>query len=103
MGNYLNLKKTIQTIFHSTQFPSLIREGHWEYVDQIKTVGAALILAITPEEKDLGETMAAFCFMLAPCAGSNHAVTGSQGQNWCADWPKNPRGTILHHRRQNLN
>jgi ADP-ribose pyrophosphatase len=53
MGNYLNMKKLIRTILHSSQFLALIREGHWEYVDRVNATGAALILAVTPEEKIL--------------------------------------------------
>jgi ADP-ribose pyrophosphatase len=40
-------------ILHRSKFLSLIQEGHWEYVDRINATGAALILAVTPEQKVL--------------------------------------------------
>src|SRR5271156_1693404 len=36
---------------HSSKFLNLIKEGHWEYVDRVNASGAALIVAVTPEEK----------------------------------------------------
>jgi ADP-ribose pyrophosphatase len=36
---------------HSSKFLSLIKEGHWEYVDRVNATGAALIIAVTAEEK----------------------------------------------------
>src|SRR5580704_13780102 len=38
---------------HTSKFLALIKEGHWEYVDRINATGAALILAVTPEQKVL--------------------------------------------------
>ena len=38
---------------HSSTFLKLIREGHWEYVDRVGATGAALILALTAEDKVL--------------------------------------------------
>jgi len=35
------------------KFLALIQEGHWEYVDRTNATGAALILAVTPEQKIL--------------------------------------------------
>lgn len=43
------VKQTLLT----SQFLALIREGHWEYVDRVNATGAALILAVTPEQKIL--------------------------------------------------
>ncbi len=40
-------KKTLFT----GQFLSLIREGHWEYVQRVNSPGAAIIVAVTPEGK----------------------------------------------------
>lgn len=37
----------------TNQFLSLIREGHWEYVDRVNATGAAIILAVTPEQNIL--------------------------------------------------
>jgi ADP-ribose pyrophosphatase len=36
---------------HASKFLNLIKEGHWEYVDRVNATGAALIVAVTPEEK----------------------------------------------------
>lgn len=38
---------------HTSKFLSLIKEGHWEYVDRVNATGAALILAVTPDRKIL--------------------------------------------------
>jgi ADP-ribose pyrophosphatase len=38
---------------HTSKFLALIKEGHWEYVDRVNATGAALILAVTPEQKVL--------------------------------------------------
>ena len=42
-----------QTTLYSGKFLSLIQEGHWEYVDRVKGSGAALILAVTADQKIL--------------------------------------------------
>ena len=41
------------TILHTGQFLALIREGHWEYVDRVNASGAAIIVAVTTEQKVL--------------------------------------------------
>ena len=38
---------------HASKFLNLIKEGHWEYVDRVNATGAALIVAVTPEDKIL--------------------------------------------------
>ena len=38
---------------HTSQFLAFIREGHWEYVNRVNATGAALILAVTAEQKVL--------------------------------------------------
>jgi nicotinamidase/pyrazinamidase len=38
---------------HTSKFLALIKEGHWEYVDRVNATGAALILAVTAEQKVL--------------------------------------------------
>src|ERR1700690_124132 len=38
---------------HTGKFLALIKEGHWEYVDRVNATGAALILAVTAEQKIL--------------------------------------------------
>ena len=40
-----------QTILHQGKFLALIQERHWEYVDRVNATGAALIAAVTPEQK----------------------------------------------------
>ena len=40
-----------RTVLHSNKFLTLVKEGHWEYVDRVNATGAALILAVTPERK----------------------------------------------------
>ena len=47
------MKQFKQTILHAGQFLALIREGHWEYVDRVNASGAAIIVAVTPEQKVL--------------------------------------------------
>jgi ADP-ribose pyrophosphatase len=41
------------TTLHTGKFLALIKEGHWEYVDRTNATGAALILAVTPEQNVL--------------------------------------------------
>ncbi len=38
-------------ILHTGQFLALIREGHWEYVNRVNATGAAIIVAVTREQK----------------------------------------------------
>jgi ADP-ribose pyrophosphatase len=47
------MNRPIETILHTGKFLALIKEGHWEYVDRVKGTGAAIILAVTAEEKIL--------------------------------------------------
>src|SRR5207253_4023645 len=39
------------TIIAKGQFLSLIREGHWEYAERVNATGAAIIVAVTDEQK----------------------------------------------------
>jgi ADP-ribose pyrophosphatase len=41
------------TTLHTGKFLALIKEGHWEYVDRTNATGAALILAVTTDQKVL--------------------------------------------------
>ena len=41
------------TTLHHSKFLALIKEGHWEYVDRVNATGAALIIAVTAEQKIL--------------------------------------------------
>jgi len=43
----------MKTTLHTSKFLALIKEGHWEYVDRVNATGAALILAVTVEQKIL--------------------------------------------------
>jgi ADP-ribose pyrophosphatase len=36
---------------HTGQFLALIREGHWEYVNRTNATGAAIIVAVTDDQK----------------------------------------------------
>ena len=43
----------MKTTLLTSKFLALIKEGHWEYVDRVNATGAALILAVTAEQKVL--------------------------------------------------
>jgi ADP-ribose pyrophosphatase len=47
------MNQTSQIILHSGKFLTLIKEGHWEYVDRVHGVGVALIIGVTTEQKVL--------------------------------------------------
>lgn len=36
---------------HTGKFLSLVKEGHWEYVDRTNATGASIIVAVTEEQK----------------------------------------------------
>jgi ADP-ribose pyrophosphatase len=40
-----------RTTLHAGKFLALIREGRWEYVERIGVTGAAIIVAVTDEQK----------------------------------------------------
>jgi ADP-ribose pyrophosphatase len=40
-----------RTTLYTGAFLSLVQEGHWEYVDRVKATGAAIIVAVTNDEK----------------------------------------------------
>lgn len=40
-----------KTVLHTGEFLTLVREGHWEYVNRVRARGAAIIVAITEEQK----------------------------------------------------
>lgn len=40
-----------KTRLFTGRFLSLVREGHWEYTDRVKATGAAIVLAVTDEQK----------------------------------------------------
>ena len=43
----------IKTTLHTGRFLALVKEGQWEYADRVNATGAALIVAVTPENKVL--------------------------------------------------
>ena len=47
------MKEAASTTLHTGKFLALIKEGRWEYVDRVNATGAAIILAVTPEQKIL--------------------------------------------------
>lgn len=47
------MNEATQTTLHAGKFLALIKEGHWEYVDRVNATGAALIAAVTEEQKIL--------------------------------------------------
>lgn len=40
-----------QTVLYTGKFLSLIKEGRWEYADRVNATGAAIIVAVTPDQK----------------------------------------------------
>ena len=47
------MKSLTPTTLHTGKFLTLIKEGHWEYVDRIHATGSCLILAVTVDQKIL--------------------------------------------------
>jgi ADP-ribose pyrophosphatase len=47
------MNQSAPVILHASKFLNLIKEGHWEYVDRVNATGAALIAAVTAENKIL--------------------------------------------------
>jgi ADP-ribose pyrophosphatase len=45
------MNQLFQTTLHAGKFLTLIKEGHWEYVDRVNASGAAVIVAVTEEHK----------------------------------------------------
>jgi len=45
------MNSTRKQTLHTGQFLTLVKEGHWEYVERTNAVGAALILAVTDQQK----------------------------------------------------
>lgn len=43
--------KDAKTTLFTGQFLSLVREGHWEYAERVNATGAAIIVAVTDEQK----------------------------------------------------
>ena len=47
------MKSLNPTTLHTGKFLTLIKEGHWEYVDRIQATGSCLILAVTVDQRIL--------------------------------------------------
>jgi ADP-ribose pyrophosphatase len=45
------MNQTSQTILYTGKFLTLIKEGHWEYVDRVNGTGAAIIIGVTTGQK----------------------------------------------------
>jgi ADP-ribose pyrophosphatase len=45
------MKTPTGTVLHTGKFLSLIREGRWDYADRTNASGAAIIVAVTADEK----------------------------------------------------
>jgi ADP-ribose pyrophosphatase len=45
------MKRPTETVLHIGKFLALIREGHWEYAKRTNSSGAAIIVAVTAEQK----------------------------------------------------
>jgi ADP-ribose pyrophosphatase len=43
----------LKSTLHTGEFLALVREGHWEYVERVKATGAAIIVAVTDDQKVL--------------------------------------------------
>lgn len=41
----------MKTTLHTGKFLSLIKEGHWEYAERVNATGAAIIVAVTDEQR----------------------------------------------------
>lgn len=41
----------MKTTLYTGKFLSLIKEGHWEYAERVNATGAAIIVAVTDEQK----------------------------------------------------
>ena len=45
------MNQTPKTTLYKGKFLALVKEGHWEYADRTNATGAAIIVAVTNEEK----------------------------------------------------
>jgi ADP-ribose pyrophosphatase len=45
------MNQPTQITLHTGKFLTLIKEGRWEYVDRVNATGAAIIVAVTEEQK----------------------------------------------------
>ena len=47
------MNPTPKTTLYTGKFLALVKEGHWEYADRTNATGAAIIVAVTEEQKRL--------------------------------------------------
>ena len=47
------MNQTTRTTLHTGKFLALVKEGHWEFADRVNATGAAVIIAVTTEQKVL--------------------------------------------------
>jgi ADP-ribose pyrophosphatase len=47
------MNQTTRTTLHTGKFLALVKEGHWEFADRVNATGAAIIIAVTTEQKVL--------------------------------------------------
>jgi len=47
------MNQTIRTTLHTGKFLALVKVGHWEFADRVNAAGAAVIIAVTTEQKVL--------------------------------------------------
>jgi ADP-ribose pyrophosphatase len=53
MADEKQMNQASQIVLHTGKFLTLIKEGHWEYVDRVHGTGVALIIGVTTEQKVL--------------------------------------------------
>jgi ADP-ribose pyrophosphatase len=47
------MNQTARTTLHTGKFLALVKEGHWEFAERVNATGAAIIIAVTTEQKVL--------------------------------------------------
>jgi ADP-ribose pyrophosphatase len=47
------MNQTTRTTLYTGKFLALVKEGHWEFADRVNATGAAIIIAVTMEQKVL--------------------------------------------------
>jgi ADP-ribose pyrophosphatase len=53
MTHETQMNQACQIILHTGKFLTLIKAGHWEYVDRVNATGVAIIIGVTTEQKIL--------------------------------------------------
>ena len=47
------MNQTTRTTLYTGKFLALVKDGHWEFADRVNATGAAIIIAVTTEQKVL--------------------------------------------------